>query len=183
MVSPRPDIVAYHEAGHAVVAAMLGLKVVHVNILDGGAGAHSESATYAARDLDNETYLAAISKDITVALAGSYAQQRHRPVSAKRQPAEWEDDRQVATSLGCRAALVASGVERDQIDLAMLNNLNSSQQVYANHIFRQCGDRARELVADHWPVIVKVAKALLSRPILNADDLDRLIGSKPSTSP
>ena len=183
MVSSRLDIVAHHEAGHAVVAWMLGLKVEYVNILDGGAGAHTESATYLARDLDNETYPAAISKDIIVALAGSYAQQRYRPQSAKRQPAEWEDDRQVATSLGCRAALVASGVERDQIDLAMLNNLNPGQQEYAIHLFRQCGDRARELVADHWPVIVKFAQALLSRPILGADDIDKLIGSKPSTAP
>jgi hypothetical protein len=91
MVSSRLDIVAHHEAGHAVVAWMLGLKVEYVNILDGGAGAHTESATYLARDLDNETYLAAISKDIIVALAGSYAQQRYRPQSAKRQPAEWEE--------------------------------------------------------------------------------------------
>ena len=44
------------------------------------------------------------------------------------------------------AALVASGVERDQIDLAMLNNLNADQQAHANHLFRQCNDRARELV-------------------------------------
>ncbi|UGY21831.1 hypothetical protein HU675_0027900 [Bradyrhizobium septentrionale] len=177
--SARLDIVAYHEAGHAVIAWMLGLKVEYVNILDGGAGAHTESATYAARDLDNETYLAAISKDIIVALAGSCAQQKHRPPSGRRQPAEWEDDRQVATSLGCRAALVASAVERDQIDLAMLNNLNPGQQEYAIHLFRQCGDRARELVADHWPVIEKVAQALLGRPILAADDLDKLMGSKP----
>jgi hypothetical protein len=65
----------------------------------------------------------------------------------------------------------------------MLNNLNPGQQEYAIHLFRQCGDRARELVADHWPVIVKFAQALLSRPILGADDIDKLIGLKPSTAP
>jgi ATP-dependent Zn protease len=183
MVSPRLDIVAYHEAGHAVVAGRLGLKIVYVNILDGGEGALTESATSLARDLDKETYLAAISKDIIVALAGPLAQQRRRAPPAKRQLAEWEDDIRVATSLAFSAALVASGVERDQIDLAMLDNLNADQRAHANHLFGQCNDRARELVVDHWPVIDKVAQALLSRPILRADDLDKLMGRKPSTAP
>ena len=41
MVSPRLDIVAYHEAGHAVVSSMLGLRVKSVTIRPG----HSHSGS------------------------------------------------------------------------------------------------------------------------------------------
>jgi hypothetical protein len=172
----RLAIIAHHEAGHAVVARRLGIALHSVNVLDGGAGAVTESATYAARDAGRAGYLAAIEKDMIVSLAGAHAQHRHRPRRTRhRQLAEWDDDRETATALAYRAALIASGIERDQID-AGFPDLSPDLDTYATDLFRQCDGRSRDLVAEHWPMIVKVAKALLVRPILNAADLDQLIG-------
>ena len=174
--------VAHHEAGHAVVAWALGLKVEYVNVLDGGASADTECATKATLGLDSETHLDGIRKDITVALAGAHAQLRHRPRKAnKRQLDEWDDDRNLAPSWAHYAALVASGMERGQISIETLKNLTPDQLEYANRLFQECAARAFELVAEHWSAIAEVAKALLICPVLNADDLNKILGVRRST--
>jgi ATP-dependent Zn protease len=172
-------ITAYHEAGHAVIARMLGIAVEYVTTLsddltDGGALTHS--AAYLARDADQATRLAAITKDMVVSLAGPYAEMRYRP-KAKRACGAWVYDREKANVLAFQAALIQTGVDIFLIGTVTVN-LNADQEAYANELLGQCNERASDLVAEHWTKIDAVAKALLSRPILIGDDLDELIGTK-----
>jgi hypothetical protein len=51
----------------------------------------------------------------------------------------------------------------------ILQTLNADQAAYAKDLFQQCNDNAHDLVAKHWTAIDAVAKALLSRPVLNGD--------------
>jgi ATP-dependent Zn protease len=167
---------AYHEAGHAVIARMLGLKVHYVTTLESAEAALTHCAAYQARNADQVTRLAAFMKDIIVALAGPQAQLKYRPPKNK-QPYEWGDDLKNAQNSAIQAALMASGVD------TLLNpegsfitvDLDADQAVCANDMLQQARDAVRDLVAEHWPQIERVAAALLSHPILNGDDLDELI--------
>ena len=73
-------IIAYQEAGHAVVARVLGIAVPCVTILNGAQFAVRESAAWLARDdADRSVIVRAIENDAKVALAGMCAQLRYRP--------------------------------------------------------------------------------------------------------
>src|SRR6516165_11753326 len=48
----------------------------------------------------------------------------------------------------------------------------------ADRLLEQCEERARQIVEEHWADIVKVAEALLDCTVLNADDLDALLGNR-----
>jgi hypothetical protein len=64
---------AHHEAGHAVVARVLGISVEHVSLLAGGensTGVLTHGALYQARDNTHSAQIAAAEKDAKVALAG-----------------------------------------------------------------------------------------------------------------
>src|SRR6476646_9299762 len=71
MDSPRLDTIAYHEAGHAVVSSMLGLRVKSVTIRPGSV-------------LIDRFSSAPTEKQILILLAGLYAQRRFAPHSAWR---------------------------------------------------------------------------------------------------
>jgi hypothetical protein len=168
---------AYHETGHAVIARVLG---IHVNLLTTfsideftGAVAETYSAAYLARDADQATRVAACMKDAIVCLAGPEAQYRHRP-QTRRRPPEWESDLDGARNFAATAALIASGVDVRAMDLQVPVTLNADQLSYANDMLQQSQEAARELVAEHWETIERIANVLLQRPILNGDDLNEL---------
>ena len=110
-------MIAYHEAGHAVVARSLGIGVSFVTLLgadaESEAAARTHSATWLARNDDQAAQLAAIEKDAKVCLAGLYAQSRYRArkMTEKIKQQEWGDDISNARSFACRAVLVGHGVE------------------------------------------------------------------------
>jgi hypothetical protein len=76
---------AHHEAGHAVVARALGIKVTHATLsdIDGEAVVSSWSAGHAAAEnAANAPYrIAGLEKDAMVALAGPLAEFQYRPLS------------------------------------------------------------------------------------------------------
>jgi hypothetical protein len=59
-----------------------------------------------------------------------------------------------------------------------LIKLTEVQQTFADQLLKQCEDRAHQIVEERWADIVKVAEALLDRAVLNADDLDALLGNR-----
>jgi hypothetical protein len=79
---------AHHEAGHAVIARILGMGIEYVTLrrADGDPGALAHSAAYFAPD-----NLEAREKDAIVALAGPMAQQHYRPLSPATQNRLWKD--------------------------------------------------------------------------------------------
>jgi hypothetical protein len=108
--SERPRVVAYHEAGHAVIARAFGLGVPYITILrvddETLAAAPAKSATHLARDADVAAQLSAIEKDAIVCLAGPTAQLRHRPVETQ---AGWDTDLESVNSFIVRAVLLEAG--------------------------------------------------------------------------
>lgn len=175
--------VAHHEAGHAVAARVQGIPVAFITTLAvdqrSAAAALTHSATYLSREAGSKIWLAAIRKDIIVCLSGPFAQQRYRPQQQKKRypPAEWVDDFNNARNFAGTAALIASGIEVNAMEKTIPVEMTAEQIAYADLMLQQCHQAAHNLVVDHWPAIVKVAEALLSRPILNADDLDQLLGA------
>jgi hypothetical protein len=166
----------FHEAGHAVIGRVLGIPVSYINMLGDGE-VLATSATHLARDADKAAQLAAIAKDVIACCAGPMAQHRHHP-QRNRRPVEWDGDRETASALAYRAALIESGIDFRQLnpnDLAP--PLNADQTAFFEEFLQSGNDKALKLVDQHWPAIERVAKALLVRPILNSADLDELISS------
>jgi hypothetical protein len=172
-------VLAYHESGHAVVARVLGSGFTYATILSpddtAAAAVQTESATYHARDADQNTQLDALMRDMVVCLAGPHAQARHRPPKGRGTPDEWDSDRNNAENLSLQAVLVKRGVNLCDIDIKTLNAFSPEDEAEAAGFFRQAAHKARDLVAEHWPAITRVAEALLKSHILSQDDVDQLI--------
>jgi ATP-dependent Zn protease len=79
-------VVAYHEAGHAVVARLLGQSIVSVAIGadDDSAAAVTSSAAHAARERDAAAQVSGYETDAMIALAGPIAQVMSRPSQRDR---------------------------------------------------------------------------------------------------
>ncbi|WP_051677457.1 hypothetical protein [Bradyrhizobium sp. URHD0069] len=172
-------VLAYHEAGHAVIAHALGIAVKYVTTLEDASAALTHSATYLARDADHPAQLEAIRKDVIVCLAGPHSQAKHRRPK-KKEPDEWKDDIETASGLAARAGLVATGIDLRRLDENFECCLTAYQAEFAADLFQHCSEKARNLVDEHWTAIDTVAKALLSRPVLNGDDIAELIGRSSS---
>ena len=172
-------MMAYHEAGHAVIARVLKININYVTILSPGdtaaAVALTHSATYHARDADQVPQLHALMMDAVVSLAGPHAEARHRLPKGRRIPDEWDDDRQHAMSFAREAALVKRGVNLREIDLKAIHALSTEDEAEVRSFIRHADNKARDLVAEHWPAITMVAEVLLSIPILGEADVDKLI--------
>src|ERR1700751_4416582 len=66
---------AFHEAGHAVAARLLGIEIAEARMKDDDAQVLTHSAAYAADPSDAPAHLAALYADLQVALAGDIGQQ------------------------------------------------------------------------------------------------------------
>jgi hypothetical protein len=72
-------VVAFHEAGHAVVTRHFGLKVIRVAARRRQSEVPSESAAWLATGLDASEQIRAYEKDAIIALAGLAAQRQEHP--------------------------------------------------------------------------------------------------------
>jgi hypothetical protein len=152
----KPRDVAYHEAGHAVVARNFGLAVMRVSIN------HAYGELFDGERLEGHMQLepgaersASLQRRLWIALAGPAAQERHDPDSYRVDGlvcarADYEGARKLYAELrgkpDCKAEDLASN-ER----------------------------RARALVTEHWSAIEAVAMALLERHSLERSELDVLL--------
>jgi len=168
---------AYHAAGHAVAAFALGLSIQFVSLhpvdnLAAGA-ARVERAILSAAD-NPDARVEALRVDIVVVLAGPAAQMRLRPLKSK----ELADDLKLARAWSTLAAFLASGQSIAELGPGRMIELTEEEQAFADRLLEQCEERARQIVEEHWADIVKVAEALLDCTVLNADDLDALLGNR-----
>lgn len=176
---------AYHEAGHAVIARRHGLGVPYVVLLptdDAVAHAPSESAVHLARNADRPTQMAAIEKEFTVCMAGPLAQRRYRP--SNKSERGWYDDRKNAESLVVRAAMLEAGTPVPEGGAEV--TLKPEESERAIQVFNQLVGKTGALVGHNWPAITRVAEALVVHRGLTPAQLDELIAgtSLPSaTSP
>jgi hypothetical protein len=177
MTGSVEDIVkAYHEAGHVIVARVLGVEITLVTMFStyqtNQSVAQSRSAAWLARAADLKTRLSAIEIDIKVCLGGPAAQNRHRPRrNARKNPPEWASDVARATSGVANWVMLKTG----QLPTSGSFTLDREQAAIAVALFKRLNGETNDLVAEKWAAVERIAEALLSRRILVQDDVDALI--------
>jgi hypothetical protein len=172
---------AHHEAGHAVIARVLGVEVTYAAMLD--ANVQTTGALYAARNGEPAALIAGAEKDAKVALAGAIAQQHYRPVTKGQmlkaaREGGWTDDMATAKSLTAHILYFQNG--RSASDLhnepdpqGALKPLTETSE--ASALFNRLWNETQILVECHWQAVERVAAAMLERRVLNQDDIDGII--------
>jgi hypothetical protein len=160
------EAIAHHEAGHAVIARALWLKVDWVTItqdLDDAGSCYSEYAMYLAEYADDATRLSAIEKDIIVALAGPIAECQYRSLdfNVMREEELWDSDlKMVKYLLNMAMELLLPKDLRPELYGELFDRLSIDTEI---------------LVSSHWSSIECVADALLEFSDLNQWHVDELI--------
>jgi hypothetical protein len=172
----REDVIAYHEAGHAVIARALGVGVTHVAIFPTSDGvravAQTRSAYWLARADDAPAQIAGYETDASVSFAGPLAQHRYRP-GRLRWEHEWRDDLAAATSYVARSVLLRNGVKLSAETQRL--ELTPAQVTAVDELQHRIFAETQALVEEHWSAIERVAQALMKRRILSDVELDALI--------
>ena len=178
----KQKIIAIHEAGHAVIARVLGLAVPHAAMFStdgkgGEADAMTRSASWLAREGDLAAQLRAFEDNAKVSLAGPYAQSRHQQfgvVTAHR--AEWRDDIQNAISSVAKAVLLKTDPNFD-ITRTRTITLSQDQKEQVTLLFERIGEETNKLVAENWAAIERTAEDLLRLRIISGDEIDTIIAA------
>src|SRR5262249_10291347 len=157
------------EAGHAVVARMLGYKVQRVSIGRGNEGhvswkhpinRRTREALEFGSEEDIDRVRHRIEHEIIVCMAGVLAQKHHNSHSDWRYAGS-------GAERGDRFLLKGSD---DQLALGLLYRLHEDQRVRkAHHQYLKA--RAQALVERHWLRIKRLAEALLQHGIIRGDDV------------
>jgi ATP-dependent Zn protease len=153
---------AYHEAGHAVAAHAMGLKLHPVTIRSRGGSAGPSIPMDPLRGIRLEfgspkrTQLQ-IEAAIIVLLAGSIAQRRHEVQSWSL--ADREPDRAAGFALALR--------------------VSPDPETAAAHL-RWLELRAIRLVEERWAAVERVANALLDKRTLTVKEISGLVSASPS---
>lgn len=171
--------VAYHEAGHAVAARLLGIGITYVTLLPvaagGAASTQAHSAARSAWDKDVSSLLAAIEKDTIVVLSGPHAGYRFHPADGPKHQKGCSQDRAAAMDHAELAILIENkgrALTDDEDDGETLAPEDAARAVL---MAQDLEKQAEALVAENWPAITRVAEALLIRRVLNQADVDELI--------
>jgi hypothetical protein len=181
------EVIAHHEAGHAVIARVLGVSFDYVTMDPAdGAEAHvkARDAIWQARDADLPAQLKALATDGKMALAGPYAQMRYEPdasaIKALKEfsiPVDaWGDMNWVCDMKKISKCVAWSVLLRTHV----CSSLSECEGVHADAaeckgLYDQLGDETEKLVAENWPAIERVAKQLKRQPTLTQIEVDALI--------
>lgn len=177
-------VVCYHEAGHAVVAILLGQHIVAVTVTEGNQRVLRPSAAYEAREGDTATQVAGYEIDAKVALAGPFAQLISRPNRNDRAAQavySHEEDFAQATNASTSIALLMAGEplpelapgERHQLTLSGATAAAAENNYYAT--LDRLQRETKSLLLEHWPKVKRVAKALFVRDRLHHAEVERLM--------
>jgi hypothetical protein len=168
------EAIAYHEAGHAVIARVLGIGVTHVALTDGNPGLRTlwgdyyEAHSVPAR-------IAALERHAKVSFAGQIAQVRqraHTDAEVRRQGKGWSTDWRNADNYTAMAVSLKKGIEPVP-GTAFDSAIAAEADVLENRLLAE----TMILVEQNWPGIERVAKGLLRRSFLTGDDIDALIAN------
>jgi hypothetical protein len=151
------EATAYHEAGHAVIAYLLGYKPQSATIVPtvdaAGYVIHANPLHGFQLDIDgSDEARLRVESAITICFAGPIAQKRYSPRSWRRVHGQWDYD--TIAELGLRVC-------------------GSGEQAAAFIRWRELV--TLDLVKAHWLRIQQVAGQLLEREHLSYADLDAII--------
>lgn len=199
MNAKRQRLIAYHEAGHAVIARVLGIDVCQVTILPIVPGSiasvtHKGVLLLAVNsDADTPVLLAAMEKHAKVSLAGPIAELTHRRIKTQRSKDWSEDERHIFLYVLMMVMLRRDGIKLASEHCAALDATldaafdaafrralfeytpGTAGRAEFNEIMGRLNGEVDTLVAANWQAIKRVANALLDCPVLQQDDLDALI--------
>jgi hypothetical protein len=169
---------AYHEAGHAVAARLLGLDVDRIVMTRSGKTAAyvtGKSAVWKAKDEGPEVRIAAIEAETKMLLAGTAAQtvaaqSRGLPNFGR---AGGEDDAQKSQRNALAIALLRAGETLPETDVGLTPS--DSIQKDSQAIHDQLVADTQKLIVDNWPAIKSVAGKLSPGTLMNRQQLDALI--------
>jgi cell division protease FtsH len=188
---------AYHEAGHALVAALIpDADPLHkVTIIPRGmALGLTQQLPLDDRYTYSQDYLEA---QLSVLLAGRVAEKQFLNEHTTGSANDFEKATEIARKMVCRYGMsdlgpVTFGDQDDLIFLGkeMAKDKNFSEKTAekideeVKNIISRNFQRADELLKKNSDSLVKIAKALLEKEILNSDEIDALMNGKdlPKTS-
>jgi ATP-dependent Zn protease len=175
---PGLDAIAYHEAGHAVIAFTLGRKFKKVTIDNG----HGELEGYQrkTKDLFGQPYYKTLKNfepDILISLAGHFAHRRYDPKSVDIENSN--EDMDIAITLNrmitiSRVCDIGKSITSDNID--------DLSKKLVNVYLRKSQDEIEILLNSPavWGMVESVARALLEKKTLLWRDVKDIIDSKGS---
>lgn len=165
--------VAIHEAGHAIVAAVLGVRVSAVSVLRNGTSAGSMISDLSTVTFDRKT----IENFVTVALAGRAADME----MLGRCDAGAKSDLAVATRLLLEAqfrfGLFDQLLSSDAETLSVLQ-LNEASRLVIEKRLQELLQRSRALVRHHRSSIVELAQCLVKQRVVSGEDVRRIAKGK-----
>ena len=164
----RLMVLAYHEAGHAVVSSVLGLAPTEIKMSSSGPpfDKHTLYNGLTSYDPDHGISLRA---ELVRLLAGYAADDRLRGVLYGRDTILYRSIEESDEGGDIRKAI---GYLRDE---AHVDNIEADG-LLSNKVWPIC----RVLVAKHWPAIERVARALLRDGHLDGEQLQCLIDRRKS---
>jgi hypothetical protein len=177
MAGWQRSVRAHHEAGHAVIARKLGIKIDYADVVRGLVP--SESASERAKNLGVPEQAQDYEKDANVTLAGFAAQRRSHPdtdlhfdsdvIVIEEEDDDMRNTRNAIYGAAClRAGTTAPrGNGEVKVDEAMQKEMRA--------VFARVKQETAALVAEHWPAIKRVAKALERHDCIDQAEVDRLI--------
>ncbi|MGQ9672804.1 MAG: ATP-dependent zinc metalloprotease FtsH [Candidatus Aminicenantales bacterium] len=186
---------AYHEAGHALVAALIPeADPIHkVTIIPRGlALGVTQQLPLDDRYTYSKDYLEA---QLSVLLAGRVAETLLLGKTTTGAASDFEKATEIARKMVCQWGMSDLGPltfgERDDLiflgrDLAMNKNFSERTAELIDEevkkIITKSYNRAKELLEKNRSKLVKIAKALLEKEILDSDEIEKIAGLKKSKS-
>jgi hypothetical protein len=175
MTPCREKSIAFHEAGHAVVARALGIGLIRVTIFPTApnevAGCETEPAELLAYDADMETMIAALENSAKVSMAGPLAQLKHQRRYRSDSLKHWQTDIANALADVVQIAYLHAGIDaRSLIDVDY-----TPSKAVQEAIWTHLNGETRTLVDANWIAIARVAAALIEHRALSQKDVDKLI--------
>jgi hypothetical protein len=168
-MSGKAEAVRYHEAGHAVVARVLGINVIYVTARPKGKYRGLTCIDYTGRRQEPVEFF---NHQIKILLAGSLAEIKRYPDS------DWNvlrdncfDDWGKAYACADRLVRIRRLPRPQRMDIFR-------QYPATTLIIERTAAETERLLAANWPAVTRVAKALHRNAYLKQPELDALIAGR-----
>jgi hypothetical protein len=192
----KREALVYHEAGHAVVARLLGVNIAYATMLADthqAAGVQTRSAAWRAVNAgsDSEAHALGCETDAKVSYAGIVAEQIHKPMSKlkirRRMDAGWSNDLRAVESILAKAVMVRSGIPIPMEPPGTVKSWQAEPEVRATFtptpeqraaleaMNVRVQHEVRQLLQDNWSAVERVAAAFLKQPLFSEEEIDALI--------
>ena len=174
-------LIAYHEAGHAVVACKLGITTTNITMLPGdgtGAAVHGHNELVAKRDDRDPAALAQrLYANVMVAIAGAAAQSLAGYSGSIHDEAH-ANDRKSALSYAAPLARIEAGLPAlPGPDEPQVLERGDPLHTASVNILARALPETMALLNDNWQAVMHVADALTKRDRLSKAVLDQIFAN------